>query len=85
MRNPVQFSKTLISMQYVELTDVDLQIPGPKTGKVVGAEWQIIHTRNGESRIHMIFETEADADAHMDETLRQAQIDAELMRELTRK
>lgn len=66
MRTTFQFSKTTVSMRRVELTDIDLGIPGPKTGKVVGVEWQVIYTKDGRDSIHLVRATEADADADMD-------------------
>ncbi|WP_288074303.1 hypothetical protein [Pseudomonas sp.] len=66
MRPSFKASKTTISMRFVELTDVDLEIPGPKTGGVVATEWQIIYTKDGRDSIHLIRETEEEADAAMD-------------------
>lgn len=66
MRNPFQFSKTTVSMRRAELTDKDLEIPGPKTGKVVAVEWQVVYTNDGRESIHLARATEAEADADMD-------------------
>lgn len=66
MRESFQLSKTNVSMRRVELTDVDLDIPGPKTGKVVAVEWQVIYTKGGKETVHRAFNTEAEADASMD-------------------
>lgn len=67
MRDTFKLSKkNTVSMRRVELTDADLEIPGPKTGKVVAVEWPIIYTKDGRESIHLARATEAEADADMD-------------------
>lgn len=66
MREALRLGKTTVSMRCVELTDADLEIPGPKTGRVVATQWQVIYSKNGKESIHLAFKTEAEADAAMD-------------------
>lgn len=73
MRAPFKFSKTTVSMHFAEVTDRDLNIPGPKTDAVVATEWRIIYTRpDGSQKIHLVYETEVEADEAMDNIKAQA-------------
>lgn len=65
-------SGTTIEMKQVEIdAHRDLQAVGSKGKNSTWVEWQITHTRNGETWTSMIFDTEAEADQHMDEVAKQ--------------
>lgn len=77
MREAFQSSKTTVSMRRAELTDIDLGIPGPKTGRVVSVEWQVIYTKGGKDHVHLAFQSEEEADASMDRIKAEAEAYAE--------
>ena len=66
MRNSFQHSETTVTMRRNELTAADLGIAGPKSGKVVAVEWQVVYTKDGRDTVHLVRATEADADADLD-------------------